>query len=421
MQENKTDFKNYLLVFFMLLISSGSSPFISNIYAVFTVLVFIVLKFYWQVFNNKYLAKVYKLILFLIVLYLVGIFLQFGVLLDFFYLSRYVSSILIVSILYIGLNENFFVYLEKVIFFLVVVSLIFFSIQLISFSFLYNLTSTFFDLLPSEKSSYITERTFYSSILFYTTNEGSSAFVDQRNCGFVFEPGYFSFFINLGLLITLVLHNFRKKNRLIVYGLALISTFSTTGILGAILVMLFYFFNAKTSIRISLIPVFVATIVLFLNISFGYDKIESIISETGSVDDYELRAINYNTSMGRFAGFEYYFLVVLKKSPIFGVSLLEYHEQENISVANGLAHFIRNFGFLGFILMIIGMYNSIKIIVQKFFVLKYSFLIFLFLLLYLFAFPFSNLTIFWIFVIPFVIFPKNLNFPNNPMNRQKLY
>ena len=48
--------------------------------------------------------------------------------------------------------------------------------------------------------------------------------------------------------------------------------------------------NTTSKLKILFIPVIISAIILFFNISYGYDKIEYLMSSTKEVHEYQLRA-----------------------------------------------------------------------------------------------------------------------------------
>jgi hypothetical protein len=407
MKLHKTKTLNKTIFVVFLVISSGTSFMVSSALSIFIMFAFVFLYKYKKT-QNKYMYNIYAFLVLFILFYGFGVFFQFGLNPNLLFLARYIFAFLLVAVLVIAYKDSFFDYLEKAIYFLAIVSLILFGIQLIQFSFVFEPMKSFFNILPIDKGFYFSNRKYFASIFIYTINQNTTSFIDQRNCGFVYEPGYFSFFTNFGLLLALAKYNLAKKRRLIVYLLAIITTFSTTGMIGLIIVIALYFMNTTSKLKILFIPVIISAIILFFNISYGYDKIEYLMSSTKEVHEYQLRASSgtHGISMGRFAGFQYYALETLNTSPYFGLSLLGWKHEINIGIANGTAHFIRNFGFIGLALMIFATFASAKIISKHYLKYKYSVFLFIFIHLYLFAFPFSNLPIFMIFLVMPFIFKK---------------
>jgi len=407
MKLQKTETLNRIIFVVFLIVSSGSSSFVSSALSIIIFCIFMFFLKFKKLHNNNNIANTYTLLALLIVVYGLGVFLQFGIFPNIMFLGRYIFSFLLVAILIIAYKERFFDYLEKAIYFLVVISLVLFGLQLLQFSLLYESMKSFFNILPIDKGFYFSNRNYFVSILVYTINQNTSVLIDQRNCGFVYEPGYFSFFTNMGLLITIAKYNLTNKKRIIIYLLAVFSTFSTTGMIGLIFILAFYFLNASTTFKILFVPIIISAVILFFNISYGYEKVEDLMTNRLEIEDYQKKATQYGShgvSMGRFAGFQYYAIETWNISPFFGLSILGWRHEANIGIANGTAHFIRNFGFLGMGLMLIATYLSSNIITRYYLKYKYSIILFIFIHLYLFAFPFSNLPIFMIFlVMPLII------------------
>lgn len=405
------NFKDKLILLLVLIVSSGSSPFVSGIYSIITLFFIVIILKGKNIFLGNKIRKGFLYLLLVIFIYTIGIAIIFQRNIEFTMVARYVFLFLISGFIINAYKENLMKYLEKIIYSLVFISLIFFIFQLFFFNWIYSIEKYFFEMLPVEKGIYISQRNYYASILIHTINQQSSSLAEQRNCGFVYEPGYFSLFINIGLMIELIKMGFKNKIKILVYLLATISTFSTTALIGFILVLSIYFANLKLTSKLFFLPLILLIVIAFYNLSFGYEKIKTILSERKEIHEYQEYAKYGSVSMGRFTGLEYYLTLVLEKSPIFGVTLIGWKEQENVGVSNGIAHFVRNFGFLGLLLVIYSIYKSSrKISVSNLLMSKNHYLLFLFFITYLFAFPFSNLLIFWIFALYYLFYEfKNVN------------
>jgi len=396
----KTPTIDKLIFLLLLLVSSGASAFTSSVYSILIFFLFILLAKYRYI-NFRLLVFPFFVFIIVIFIYTIGVILQFGELPSFTYFFRYFLSVIIILVLFNIYKRNFFNNLEQIIYILTFISLLFFALQLLQFQIVYSAIKSVFSLVYSDDNFYVENRRYYASLFIYTLNQNTTSLLEQRNCGFVFEPGYFSFFINGGVLLTLINTGFSNIKKIVIYILALITTFSTTGLITAFLVFTFYFVNNRKINFFWFIPVLAVFLVVFFNVSFGYQKVTDLFYNRRDVVDLQNKATqfkSYGVSMGRFTGLDYFARETWNKSPFFGLSILGWKHEDNIGVANGIAHVIRNFGFFGLILIIIGVLNTSKVF-AKLYDMKFSFLFFLYVLVSLFAFPFSNLTVFWAFVL----------------------
>lgn len=100
----------------------------------------------------------------------------------------------------------------------------------------------------------------------------------KRNSGPFWEPGAFAIFLNLALFFNLV-----TKNRLISFKnliliLAIITAYSTTGILVLFLILTWYFYQTKIALLLRIL-VLTPTILLFLNLYFEVDFLGQKVQE----------------------------------------------------------------------------------------------------------------------------------------------
>ena len=93
-------------------------------------------------------------------------------------------------------------------------------------------------------------------------DERSLGTLTVRAGGIFWEPGVFQMYINLAVLFELMLHKGKNKKRLIIYTIALIITFSTTGYLAFMwLIVTYVFFGRDDSRSVSKnVCVFIALI-----------------------------------------------------------------------------------------------------------------------------------------------------------------
>jgi len=288
----------------------------------------------------------------------------------------------------------------------------------LNFDFVYNLSLEVKNFLALEETIYVKSRLINVNAIIYTINQDSvTGFLSHRNSGFAFEPGFFSFFINLAILINFSKRGFRFNKRFAVYFVALLTTQSTTGLVGLLAILLLFTLSRKEMniLRKSLVVSSFALITaFFLLVDFGYEKVLFTFLERESVTTLEYRALRHQDriiSLGRIGGFEYMFLNTMDKSPIFGFMGMErkgFDKDyiENIGVANGTAVLIYNFGLFGFFLFLYALYKSSKAIMNFELGLRNRFFFFFFFNLYLFSFPFVSSTFFFIIALFYLKYNK---------------
>lgn len=148
-------------------------------------------------------------------------------------------------------NKEFFIYVDKVLTHLSVISLIVWF----AYTILPNLITEIMDLLS------VGENAGTMRANFFVVGIGKQPAIDglsiKRNIGFTWEGGRFACYLIFAIFINLTLKNFSisyKNNKsLYIYLLALISTFSTTGIVSLLPIIIYYAYNKSNAYRIATI------------------------------------------------------------------------------------------------------------------------------------------------------------------------
>ena len=401
----------YILVTYIILASSGGGLILSDVFF----LGFVNLILFFAIVLKYNILKQFMLwqgiIVSFLVLYSIGVSFVFNATSNYTFFARYifVFNIAMISIYYI--KEDFFLYYEKAIFVLFVIGLIFFIWQILDTTLLFNLLKSFSNLFGIEDSLYMKVRAFNVNAIIYTINEETytNIWYMKRNCGFAFEPGFYSFFLVLAIFVLFYKEGSLKiSKRIIFYLFILLTTQSTTGILTIFIVFLFFGFN---SINIKNLFVFVILLVLFISVflyfDFGANKISSVVEENDTITTYESAALHSPDgviSMGRIVGFEYYFLKTMKVSPIFGFCGMDKYGHDNdiignLTTANGFSVLLYNFGLLGILLYVVALYKSCNYLVKKDLKMKMPFFFYLIVFTYIFSFPVGNTIIMIYFLI----------------------
>ena len=207
----------------------------------------------------------------------------------------------------------------------------------------------------------------YENIFIFTLNDNGM----YRNSGFAWEPKGFGTFLTLAMFFRLIENRFRLLDKyMIVYIIAMITTFSTaTFVVFFLSVVPFYIFNKTSAYKVIsaslLLPIIVVT---FFKADFLQKK---IIYEYESKDKYVAFVQDYRTdmqsrSLGRFGSFIIDWMDV-KKEPLFGYGEQKY-ERTQFSVSgvhlvhvNGFSDFMAKYGAIGMIFLFTTLFLTFKL------------------------------------------------------------
>jgi len=351
----KTIIFDYFLVLFLVILSARASFIASN-------KLFIILFFFFNLFYFIKKKKTFGKFTFLLAYYIFWVILIF----IFFNLSifsfRNIYSyggffILILSSFFlVSTVENIFYKIVNIIFILTLISLIFYLFQIIipdrlfnANSYLYNISNFFI-----KENADISR---YSNSIFFTFDKGHAF----RNSGFTWEPGAFGGFLLITLLIYLCTSSFRFGKKFWIFLIASITTFSTTVYIGLLFIFFFIIYNLKDKKKSFLIfIIIIINIILLFSLPFIREKIIEQIIDT----IHTIRSSSYQGFLNRFESFSYD-LHILKDNLFFiffgkGIQAETKLEEIFINRPNGIGDYLLTFGFVGFILLIINLYNSFK-------------------------------------------------------------
>lgn len=210
-----------------------------------------------------------------------------------------------------------------------------------------------------------------------------------RNLGFAWEPGRFSSFVSLALL----LHLFRTRFRLFEKNfwpllLALLSSLATTGYMAFAICAIGYFFNAKNTAKDKILKyiILIGFILFFTFSPFMLDKIQNISNTDTFLTD---GAANYYGKIGknyvpqRSEGLYLEFLNIIH-DPLFGYGDNSYYSyvqkylfpQLKINLSNGILQIISMLGIPLACIFYILLYKS-SCYISKLYEIKGRFLVFL--------------------------------------------
>jgi len=353
--------KKHLLVFILIVFSSNTLPVLYNPLVLIIPFLFIVLFFYKDLEFPTY--KHESKLLFggfaLLILTYTIINLSFDPLFTLRFFLLITISYFTISILGYDLFNIF----ENIVYKLTVISLFFFSIQLISSGFVFNLLRIFETILFIP-----TFNDHYATIIIYTFNAGN--YDSLRNCGFTWEPGPFGSFLNIAIFISLIKSKFAFTKHFFVFTIALITTLSTTAYFAFFVILLWRFYNLKNK-KIVLLSIPIIILIfsyIYINTPFLKNKIES--EYFSSQDDLTFHLHNpdltRNISLNRFPGFLLN-LIDFAENPIIGFGGKFEKTQARlygtqITSTSGLGNWLAQFGAVGMIFFIFSWFKSLDLL-----------------------------------------------------------
>lgn len=259
-----------------------------------------------------------------------------------------------------ALKFKFFFIYERLVFYLAIIGLFFWLIQLaLGGDNLLNIINK----IPSiDTFSNVSGGGL--NIIIYSVQPSAQILIQNsgifRNCGFAWEPGGFAVLLCLAIFINLF---FRKSSlkfnfRFWILVISLLSTQSTTGYIIFIIIMIFYFFQARMKVVILLLPVLITIVIMVISLPFMRDKILLYFEEANQVDIIVEQSIGRETTRTpqRFASF----IIALRdfiNNPILGYGGQaedRWFRQigSNISPISGIGNLLAQYGLVGFLFFI---------------------------------------------------------------------
>lgn len=241
-------------------------------------------------------------------------------------------------------GKNIFEKLFNYIYYLTIISLILFSIQLLKPSLFYSVSSFLNFITQAEQKQ---AGGWYIFIYMF------SGWAFDRNCGFMWEPGGFAAILVFSLIYQLVRNNYTIDKRVLIFSIALITTFSTAGYLALFFILIQFFIQRKETLYHPIYWVILIALIIFIpkfykESDFMQSKIESY-QEQG-IDTRETLSGMIRVSRIGIA------VIVLDYSFVwpFGNGILtnEYKIKKygDVQGPNSLAQILHEWGWLGFIL-----------------------------------------------------------------------
>ncbi len=394
-QISKTDI---LLVLLLILVSSLSSPITNSNYFFVSCFLFAVFCFL------RSRLSIERGIVFFTIGYVL---LTSAYLLKFGYIETLASLRFLVKIYFAYLvmritGIRFFEIFEKIVYFLSIVSLIIFGLQMIVPDIVFQINDGVMQLFPILKDQEGFRND--SWIIFNFNNNGI-----DRNSGFMWEPGAFAAILAITISVSLTRSNFKINRHLVICFIALITTFSTTGYLALGIVAIYMLLNINKKYWIMAVPVVIGALYFIANLNFISKKIisqyESRFDVINYAGDYgELDVV----SLGRF-GSMMADIEDFKKHYLIGIGLQNKEQTQSVYNellhTNGLTIYMVMFGSLGLLLLIYNLSKTFYIFTNHFKAKGY-FLLASLILLVSFSNPVLVTPLFLSFQIGYIAFNK---------------
>ncbi len=344
---------DYIVVFLMVVMSAGASflgeP-VFRLFLLFTVFGVIVLR------RKSIKLRNFKFLLLFYVIWAASVFLYFDInFLATGQLFTYLSFFTLVIASYyatVALNDFFKTYV-KVIYHLAIISFFFFAIQIVNVDLLISIVRSF-DGITSLFKDDVTR----PSIILYTYAVDSD--IIFRNYGFATEPGEFSVFLILALMLQVSFNEFKIDRIVIILIVAILSTTSTAGYIGLILFIIYVLMNKKfTYSKLWFSILAIPAILIITNQEFVSEKVS---------EAWERESISYveahqeRITPGRI-GSLLLDIEDFKKNPIIGYGVHQETRYINYGGVeqqrtNGVTDYLVKFGIFGFIIMLYNFHRT---------------------------------------------------------------
>ena len=262
-------------------------------------------------------------------------------------------------------GNQYWIKLEKAIFYLTLISLVIYAFNLLAPGIFISLDKVFGNFaakIYKEKASQA--HFWYAFVYTFLGRTDSDRF---RNCGFMWEPGAFAMILGIVILLNWFRNNFRIDFKIIVYLIALISTFSTMGYISLLFLILIYIVNKGSLLfKVLLFLSFAYFIPTVLDQDFIGPKIQQYITEAQydqsfkqtNTGDYEMNRIStFIFSLEKVFRLPTGFGVVPDKSYFKNVRI-------NLVGVNGLGGILVFWGWFGLIFLIYALKKFCKKIIN---------------------------------------------------------
>ena len=207
--------------------------------------------------------------------------------LNLWWISVHILRLTYAYVLCRGLGQRILSVFETIMFHMSIISLIFWTIMLISPSTLSSIVNTFSFSKPHTEDGNV-----IANMIIYTLNDwnyGNSDFnLFKRNPGFAWEPGAFAALICLALFCNMIRTGFKQTKNipLIIFIVTLFSTQSTTGFVIFLIMLITWLLRGR---KFGWLLVAVPIVIIVLNLPFIKEK---IVFEKEKVASYDINRVS---------------------------------------------------------------------------------------------------------------------------------
>ncbi|MDF4201857.1 hypothetical protein PXD56_02750 [Maribacter sp. SA7] len=290
---------------------------------------------------------------------------------DVFYFFKFVFTSYLFCLI---LKEKALYYLVKVISHLAIVSLVFYSLQLVQNGAIVKAIGTAFESITVDDQSFR-----YTNFIFFTFDDIHY----YRNSGFCWEPGAFGSFLTLALLFNFLINDFKLNKEAFIITLAILTTVSTTAYLGVFLLFFLRYRVLNKGSKMAIIVFAIVFAIAIPNVPFLGEKIVEIydqdirdLKELEQLSSY-YEDVQRQIPLNRFASviflYEQFdwklFLGVSNQYDEF------YINEYNVNISNGIMDFITKFGAVGLFVLLYRYGKLCKVYLRKMEYVAYAILI----------------------------------------------
>ena len=165
-------------------------------------------------------------------------------------------------------KEKFILWYEQIVFFLALISMLFFAVQLIDNNIFSKIP---FNLIDKERGI---EGHWYGIIFHY------SSWHPSQNAGFAGEPGGFGYYIGLAMIFNLILNRGKITWRFLIFLLVGLTTLSTNFYLTIILFSFYFVYKSSLFVKLISIALLLPLVILLFQLPFVGEKINDYFNET---------------------------------------------------------------------------------------------------------------------------------------------
>lgn len=428
----RMSFFEYLYVFVIIIYAGRANTFVESgsfldnpVGASLLIVLSGILAIKWNIKFNKQ----YYLLIFGLLIYFMAVTIKYSELRPTIFLSHFI----LFSIVYFtvkSLKVSFFITYEHVTYYLAIIGLLFWIIQIVLGG---DTLFSYFSKIPSlDTFSYVSGNGL-NAILYSVQPTSMSVqydFLPPRNCGFAWEPGAFAVYLCLAIFINLfvIKSDARSNKHLWVFVIALLSTQSTTGYIISMVLLFYYLLNKKLSIMVLLLPLVVIIIITVFSLPFMSNKILIVFEQVSDVETMVINSIDSGSSYapGRFASFVIAFRDFIN-NPVLGLATVNqeswtYRSGASISPISGIGNLLAQYGIIGFFFFMVFTIKSSLLFAKQF---NYKGKLLLFFLILLISVSYSVILLplvmsFWIYQLfehQYFIRNKNDNVVINSGNK----